>query len=516
MKVLIARMNHETNTFSPVPTPLSAFGRNGPAYGDDARRENEGARTAMGAFIDLAKAHGAAMVTPLSAWAYPSGPVDADAYDEMCARILADVPGCDAIFLDLHGAMVARNSDDGEGDLLARVRAAAPGVPIAVALDLHGNVTARMVDNADVIVSFKTYPHVDMYETGDHAGRLLWRMIAGEFHPVMAWRRPPLMTHTLRSATETGAMRDAVQAARDAEAQGLAAASVLAGFGLADIPHPCISVVVVADGDRALAEAAAERIAAGIWAGRDGFVYRSEPLPDSLARAESMARDARRPILLLDHGDNCNSGGTCDTTAVLEAALARGMKDILCGIVCDPQAVAGMIEAGVGARVTLPLGNKRSLASLGIHAQPMRASGTVLAITDGEYVITGPTYTGMRVSMGRTAVLDLGDARVVVSEQTHEPWDLAVFESVGQDPRRARFLLLKSRMYCRPVFVPISDGLVECDSPGVTTSDYSIFPYAKRARPLYPLEDAAFDPAARPGPATPGVSAPPAVPGTAG
>jgi microcystin degradation protein MlrC len=153
----------------------------------------------------------------------------------------------------------------------------------------------------------------------------------------------------------------------------------------------------------------------------------------------------------------------------------------------------------VGARVTLPLGNKRSLAALGIHARPMQVSGVVLAITDGEYVITGPTYTGMRVGMGRTAVLDLGDARVVVSEQTHEPWDLGVFESVGQDPRLARFLLLKSRMYCRPVFVPISDGLVECDSPGVTTSDYGIFPYAKRVRPLYPLEDAGFDARVAPG-----------------
>jgi microcystin degradation protein MlrC len=493
MKVLIARMNHETNTFSPVPTPLSSFGRGGPQYDADAHRDNDGARTAMAAFMDLARARGAQMVTPLSAWANPSGRVHAAAYDEMCARILAAVPGCEAIFLDLHGAMVAENSDDGEGDLLARVRAVAPGVPIAVALDLHGNVTPRIVENADVIVSFKTYPHVDMYETGEHAGRLLWRMLDGTFNPVMAWRRLPLMTHTLRSDTGNGAMRDAVQAARDAESQGLAAASVLAGFGLADIPRPCISVIVVADGDRALAEAAATRIAAGIWTQRDGFVYRSEPLQDSLARAAAMAAGAQRPILLLDHGDNCNSGGTCDTTAVLEAALAKGMDGILAGLLCDPQAVAAMIAAGVGARVTLPLGNKRPLTDIGIDARPMQASGTVLALTDGEYVISGPTYTGMRVGMGRSAVLDLGPARVVVTEQPHEPWDLGVFESVGQDPRAARFLLLKSRMYCRPVFVPISGGLVECDSPGVTTSDYSVFPYAKRVRPLYPIEDTDYD-----------------------
>lgn len=492
MKVLIARMNHETNTFSPVPTPLSSFGRNGPACDEEALRENLGARTAMAAFIDLARARGAQIVTPLSAWANPSGPVHADAYDAMCERILAQVPGCDAIFLDLHGAMVAENSDDGEGDLLARVRAAAPGVPIAVALDLHGNITARIVENADVVVGFKTYPHVDMYETGEHAGRLLWDMIAGRGRPVIAWRRLPLMSHTLRSTTESGAMRDAVQAARAEEAAGLAAASVFAGFALADIPYPCVSVVTVADGDRNAAEAVADRLATRIWANREGFVYHSEPLSDSLDRACEMAQGSDRPILLLDHGDNCNSGGTCDTTAVLETALAKGMSGILAGPLCDPEAVATMIAAGVGARVTLPLGNKRSLAAIGVHARPMQATGIVRAITDGEYVITGPTYTGMRVGMGRCAVLDMGAACVTVSEQPHEPWDLGVFESVGQDPRRARFLLLKSRMYCRPVFVPISGGLVECDSPGVTTSDYGVFPYRRRSRPLYPLESASW------------------------
>jgi microcystin degradation protein MlrC len=502
MKVLIARMNHETNTFSPVPTPLSSFGRNGPSRDAQALADNEGARTAMGAFIDLARARGAQMVTPLSAWANPSGRVGAAAYDEMCASILAGVPGCDAIFLDLHGAMVAENSDDGEGDLLARVRQAAPGVPIAVALDLHGNVTPRIVANADVIISFKTYPHVDMYETGEHAGRLLWDMIDGRSRPVMAWRRIPLMTHTLRSATEAGAMQSAVQAARAEEAQGLLGVSVLAGFSLADIAYPCISVVAVAEGDPGAAEAAAGRIAAQIWGQRDGFVYRSEPLNESLARAHRMAQGADRPVLLLDHGDNCNSGGTCDTTAVLEAALQTGMNGIMAGLICDPQAVALMREAGAGARVTLPLGNKRSLAGIGIHAAPFTASGVVRALTDGEYVISGPTYTGMRASMGASAVLDLGPAQVVVTSVPHEPWDLGVFESLGLDPRGARYLLLKSRMYCRPVFVPISAGLVECDSPGVTTSDYGVFPYARLARPLYPLDKGVSFDAAAPGPAS--------------
>ncbi|MBV7482854.1 M81 family metallopeptidase [Bordetella sp. BOR01] len=493
MKVLIARLNHETNTFSPVPTPLEAFGEHGPDYDEAAYRANHGQRTAMAAFIDLAQARQAALVTPVSGWAYPSGPVAADAYEQMCARIIAAAPGCDAILLDLHGAMVAEHCDDGEGELLRRVRAAAPGVPIGVALDLHGNVTQAMMDNADVIVGFKTYPHVDMYETGDHAGRLLFDMLDGRCRPILAWRQLPLMTHTLRSATGQGAMRAAVEAAGRLESQGLLAVSVLAGFSLADIERPCISVIAVADGDAAAADRAAAQVAAQIWDQRDGFVYRSDPLDASLARAVGMAAGQDRPVLLLDHGDNCNSGGTCDTTAVLEAALAKGLGGILAGPLCDPEAVAQLIAAGVGARVSVPVGNKRSLAHLGIHVRPFVLDGVVRTITDGQYRISGPTYTGMLCHMGRTAVLDTGTACLVLCERPHEPWDLGVFESVGQDPRGARYLLLKSRMYCRPVFVPISAGLVECDSPGATTSDYGIFPYRKRARPLYPLEPALYD-----------------------
>lgn len=265
------------------------------------------------------------------------------------------------------------------------------------------------------------------------------------------------------------------------------AVSVLPGFSLADIPAPCVSVVVVGDGDRAAADAVAERIARQIWDARDAFVYRSAPLAESVAQAAALARGADRPVLMLDHGDNCMSGGPCDTMDLLEAALAQGLDGIVSGPLCDPDAVAALIDAGVGATVTLPIGN-RMPSHGGARRTPFRATGVVRAITDGEYVITGPTYTGQRAYMGRAAVLDIGVATLVVTERTHEPWDLGVFESVGIDPRRARFLLLKSRMYCRPVFVPIAAALVECDSRGLTGADYALFRYERLARPVYPLD----------------------------
>jgi microcystin degradation protein MlrC len=488
MKILIARFNHETNTFSPVPTPLEAFE---PAYDEDAYRLNLGMRTAMAAFIDLAAQIDATVVSPVSATANPSGIVQARAYDEITGRIVRAATGCDAILLDLHGAMVAENSADGEGDLLARVRAVAPGVPIGVALDLHGNITEKMVRNADVIVGFKTYPHVDMYETGVHAGRLLLAMLTGDQGYAVRWRQLPLMSHTLRSTTLGGAMLRAVQAARGAEAQGMPAVSIFAGFSLADIATPCVSVVVTgADTPQGVdaAQAVADRVAAQIWEDRAGFVYRSEPLVQSLVRALALASGASRPVLLLDHGDNCMSGGTCDTMDVLVAALEHGLRDIAVGPLCDPQAVESLVRAGVGAAVTIPLGNKVALSQLGIRKEPVTVAGAVLAISDGEYTATGPIYTGQRCSMGRTVLLDIGAARIVVTERPHEPFDIGVFQCVGVDPGDYRFVLLKSRMYCRPVFEPLAHALVECDSLGVTTSDYSAFPFVNVRHPVYPLD----------------------------
>ena len=159
----------------------------------------------------------------------------------------------------------------------------------------------------------------------------------------------------------------------------------------------------------------------------------------------------------------------------------------------DPQAVAACIAAGVGARVTLEVGGKTDMPSIGRKGEPLELTGVVRAITDGEYTITGPQLTGVRSYMGRSVVLDAGSAQIVLTERAQEPWDLGVFESVGIDPRRKKYLLLKSRMYYRPVFLPIAKAALECNGVGVGTSDYWLFNYQKIRRPMYPLDsDAQF------------------------
>lgn len=495
VRIVAARLNHETNTFSPVPTPLASFGAAGPSFGAQALAQAKGTRTGLGAFIDAAQAHGAQIIVAVNATANPSGCVDDDAYERLAGSIVDAVrAGCDAILLDLHGAMVTRSFEDGEGELLRRIRAVAPGTPLAVALDLHGNLTQQMIDHADVIVGFKTYPHVDMFETGAHAACLLFEMIDGGRKPALAWAQPPLLSHTLRSATGEGAMRRAVERARAMEAAGLQAVTVFAGFSLADIRDAGMSVVVVGR-TREEAQRAADELARQMWRERADFVYQSAPLADSVAQARTLraaAPTAAGPVLLLDHGDNVMSGGTCDTTDVLEECLRQGMTGIGAGPLCDPSAVAAAIEAGIGAQIELPVGNVRPLAHLanaGADPRPrLRIKAQVRAVGDGRFRITGPIYTGELWSMGRTAVLEHKAFTLVVSEKPMEPLDLAVFTGVGVEPRSFEFLILKSRMYCRPSFVPIAAGVVECDSRGITSSDYALFNFAHLRRPIFPLD----------------------------
>jgi microcystin degradation protein MlrC len=496
-RVVLARMNHETNMFSPVATPLASFGPDGPTFGPAALAEARGTRTGLGAFIDACIERGSDMRVAANASANPSGPVDDGAYERIAGAIVDEVAraqdegGCEAVLLDLHGAMVTRSLEDGEGELLHRVRAIAPRVPIAMALDLHGNVSQAMVDHADVIVGFKTYPHIDMYETGAHAARVIFDRIDGRAHPVTAWAQLPLLSHTLKSGTATpGAMQRAVDRARAMESEGMLAVTVFAGFSLADIRDAGMSVVVVAESNRKTAQRAADALAAQMLAEREGFVYESAPLADSVAGARAAGARAAAgagPVLLLDHGDNVMSGGTCDTLAVFEECRRQGLGGILMGPVCDSAAVAAAVSAKVGGTARLRIGNKVPLG-LGADASPVSVTGTVRAITDGRFRITGPIYRGQLAAMGRTAVVDCEGATFVLTERPMEPLDIGVFTSAGVDPLAYRFVILKSRMYCRPVFTPMASAVIECDSRGVTSSDYSLFRFSRVRRPIYPLD----------------------------
>ncbi len=487
MRLIAAMFKHETNTFSPVPTPLERFN---PSFGNAAFEAYRGTNTPLGGYIAEAEAIGAQVSVPVAAEAWPSGPVDADAFETLAGAIVEAVDrGCDAVMLDLHGAMVGERFDDGEGELLRRIRERRPGIPITVALDLHTNLTEQMVANSTAIVGYKTYPHVDMRETGAQAGRIVLDMLAGRCNPVMRWGNRPMIPHIMRQATEDEPMRSLIAEARRLEAGGLRAATVFAGFPHADIRDAGLSVVTVADGDAGAAETARDRLLDMAWASRERFVYRGEPLAVALERAQAeAAKPGKGPVVLLDHCDNCGSGGTQDDMTVIGAVLCAGLKDVAVFAVADPDAVAALAAAGVGRRATIALGGKRDMPAIGVKGRPLAVEGTVRAITDGEFTIRGPMYTGVRVGMGRTAVLDTGTAEIVVTERNHEPWDLGCLRSVGIEPTEKRYVLLKSRVHWRAGFKPIAKAVVELAGQGVTTSDYSILTFRKLRRPIYPLD----------------------------
>ena len=478
-------MEHETNTFSPVPTPLQRFGSPDVPTGSEAYRLFKGTGTGIGGFLDVADEAGMEIVTPIAGNAAPSGPVEANAYAVMCDAICEAVSqGCDVCFLDLHGAMVTETTDDGEGELLARIRRLAPELPIGVSLDLHANLTDEIVNNCTALVGYKTYPHIDMYETGAHAGRIMLSALEGS-RPVMSWGNRPLLAQTLRMGHEDRPMGPLIDLASKEEEAGLLAATVFGGFPLADFSNAGLSVVTVADADLAMADSARDRLLDAAWREREEFLFRSEPLPETIARAKALDRG---PIILLDHADNAASGGTQDTTAVLKEVIQQGLEDVAMFGICDPEAVEEMAITGVGNRIALSLGGKVDMPSIGLRGEPLEISGTVRALTDGDFVVTTAMGRGTIESMGKTAVLDTGNVQIVVCSRNSEPFDLGCFRSVGIDPTQQKYLILKSRIHYRAGFRAIARDELPCDGVGVTSSDNRLFKYKKVRRPIFPLD----------------------------
>src|SRR5437763_1358244 len=295
MRLLIAMMKHETNTFSPVPTPLARFGHGpGPLYGEAAIQAYRGTGSGLGAYLDLAEREKADIVLAIAASAPPSRPVEDAAYEHI-ADIICDAVakgGFDGMFLDLHGAMVTESFEDGEGELLRRIRAIDPKTPIAVSLDMHANLYDAMIENATVVTGYRTYPHIDTYDTAKRAGEILLKTMRGEIRPVMAWGNVPMLPHVMRQGSDDHPnkqlqARCAAMSAPGTKAGALAAA-LFTGFPHADISNAGLSAVVVTNGDRGLAERLRDESLDQAWQDREAFVYRIEPLDSSLARAKTI------------------------------------------------------------------------------------------------------------------------------------------------------------------------------------------------------------------------------------
>ena len=492
MRFLLAMLKHETNTFSPVPTPLQRFRDWGLQEGANVGTFYRGTNHPIAAYLDIASEAGAEIVTPVAAEAMPSGPVHREAYDYLAGRILDAVRGgaIDAALLDLHGAMVPEGMVDGEGPLLAAIRKIAPGLPIAVTFDPHGNMTDAIMNNATVVVSYKTYPHVDMYQAGRQAGQILMRALRGEVAPVISWGQAGILAQTLRMGTADEPMKTAVALALAAEQDpAILAASVFGGFPMADIPDAGLSVVVVTDGNKLKGDQARDRLLRYCREHRTQFFHEHKPLAQMVAHAKTL-KDG--PVILLDHADNVGSGGTADVMGVIAEVLRQGLDGVAVAAVWDPVGVQQMMTAGVGANLTLDLGGKTDMPSIGLTGKPLRLTGTVKRLSDGAWIVRGPMYTGSRLTSGPTALFETvgpegNTMQIVVTSLHHEPWDAGILTSLGVDPAHCHYLLLKSRIHYRAGFAPYEKHRVTLDGDGVTTSDNTLLDYKNLKRGIYPV-----------------------------
>jgi microcystin degradation protein MlrC len=475
-RIAIAGFQHETNIFATSIAGLAEF-EMADAWpslltGDEVITGTHGMNLPIAGFAQAARAHPEIELTPiLWASAEPSGPVTAEAFDTITGRILDGLHAAraDGIYLDLHGAMITERAFDGEGALLRLIREhVGPDLPIAISLDLHANVTNAMVELATSIAIFRTYPHLDMAETGARCLPRLMSHIAGH-RPAKALRRVPYLIPL--HAQFTGASPARELFGRVAGTQG---AELAMGFTGSDMPDTGPAVVIHAE-DQATADRTAEDLLDALLEAEGMF----PGLPPSANEAvrDALSRPPGKPILIADVEDNAGGGASSDTTGLLRALIDAGADKAILALMDDPQAAARAHEAGPGATIETTLGGRSGCAG----DAPLHARFEVIALSDGTVPFEGEVYRGGTAQIGPTAclrVLDTpGDILVVVGLVRNQCLDRAYFRHIGLTPEAARIICVKSTVHFRADFDPIAQATLYTAVPGALASDLTGVPY---------------------------------------
>jgi microcystin degradation protein MlrC len=480
-RIAVGGFQHETNTFAPLKATLADFEQadawpgltSGPALFDAVR----GINLPAAGFIDEARSLGHELLPLLWCSAQPSGHVTRDAFETISQRLLGllvQQRSLDAVYLDLHGAMVAEHIDDADGEVLARVRKAiGPGVLLVASLDFHANVSQRMVEQADALVSFRSYPHVDMTETGARTAALLHDLLKAPAR-AKCHRALPFLMPLTSQCTLVEPLRSLMTQARSLERAPVMSLCLTPGFPAADVPECGPSVFGFAREAEAL-----ERAANALT---ESALAREHELAldlTSIEAATRLAHDADvprgRPMVLADTQDNPGAGGNADTTSLLKALVAARVEGVLAGVIWDAASAERAHRAGQGATLELALG-----AHSGFPGEtPLVARFTVERLGDGRFVGTGPFYHGGRFELGPMALLRAGATRIVVASRKQQAADAAMFRHVGAEPADARVLVLKSSVHFRADFGDLASRIVIVEAPGPNLADPSRLPFTR-------------------------------------
>jgi microcystin degradation protein MlrC len=486
MRVAIAAFMHESNTFASTPTELRHFEEASLHYGIHLLPEWGDAHHEIGGFIQGCRNHDLEIVPILAAWATPGGAVTTETYEKMLADLLTGLEKAapfDGLLLALHGAMVCDDFPSADGETMERVRKLlGPDLPIVLSLDMHANISERMVTLPDATVVYRTYPHLDQRERGLEAASLMSRILRKEVRPVQALRKVPLLIHIVQQYTGSGPTKSIMDRVREiADRPGILSASFAPGYIYADVPDMGAAAIVVADGDHRRAEEAATELAEYAFSLREELTAQL-PSPEEAVREASQIPGL---VSLMDCGDNIGGGGPGDSTILFAEILRQGLRNA-CVVLYDPEAVAACMASGEGTEISLEVGGKTDDR----HGHPVPITGMIQGIYNGRFVELEPRHGGTRYfDQGMTAVIETdGGHTVMLNSLRIMPCSLRQLTSFGIKPEEMKVIVVKGATAPRAAYEPVSKKVIPVDTPGVTQAGPESFVYHRRPRPLFPLE----------------------------
>lgn len=481
-RIAVGGFQHETNTFAPSKARYEDFERAGGWPGLTAGpalfEAVAGINLPIAGFVEEARAAGHEPVPLLWCAATPCAHVEAAAFErisEGLLRRLAEALPVDAVYLDLHGAMVTEHLEDGEGELLRRIRTlVGPRIPIVASLDFHANITAEMVAQSSALVAYRTYPHVDMAETGARAARLLDRRLSRGRGFAKALRKLPFLIPLPWQCTLIEPAASIYRRLAALEGGEVTSLSFAPGFPPADILECGPAVIAYAE-SQTEADRAADALAEEVSAREAAFAGRIYAVEDGVRHALRLVCQGTRPVVLADTQDNPGAGGTSDTVGVLNALVRAGAERAVVANLYDPEAAAAAHAAGEGAVLTLGLGGKSGLPD----QRPFQGAFRVERLGDGNFTATGPFYRGARMRLGPMALLSIGGVRIIVASAKQQAADRAMFHHLGLDPADENILALKSTVHFRADFEPIAGAVLVVAAPGPNPADHRMLPYRR-------------------------------------
>ena len=498
-RIAIGGFQHETNTFAPSLATLRDFETGGEwpelTTGAGLADRVRGMNLPIAGFIDEAERSAHRLLPTTWGSASPSSYVTGHAYEHIAGLILDGLRAArpiDAVYLCLHGAMVTEHLEDGEGELLRRVRSlVGSDVPVVASLDFHSNMTPEMVEYADALVGYRTYPHIDMADTGRRTARHLDELLNGSGATHKAFRQVPFMIPITWQCTTSEPMRSIMEMRDALEGAEVASLTVMAGFPAADIHHCGPSVFGYGRSPDAV-ERAVHAIAREIERREQDFDGVLHSADEGVQRAMEIARTASRPVVIADTQDNPGAGGDSDTTGMLRALVDNDAPASTLGMLFDPEAALAAHAAGAGSVISIGLGGKSGIPG----DAPLAADFRVERVGEGRFTGTGPMYGGARMHLGPMASLRIRDIQVLVGSRKAQLADLAMYRHCGIEPTTRKIIVNKSSVHFRAAFEPIASEVLICVAPGPMAADPGALPWTRlrpgmRIRPNGPAFGAA-------------------------